>query len=254
MKRATILLVFSFVTQLGISQNQNSIGMEIGPSSIIGDLESTSLQSFSLEFYYKKNLFQFLNYEPSVHLSRNFGLSENLFLADQTSPTNWFPAYKNTNLILFQNLSSSFRLITDRISVEPKIGIGLGVSSTRLNVLDENNRPYQNIEVVSGYSSGDPDYLSNILEIHDETYETETFQPSGLFTIGDNRASLYYNASVRLKYDITHSISIGLSHSVIVSDTDYLDGVKFRNENLQSNRTDFIQTSRISFEYRLSSE
>ena len=237
------------LAQVSKSQSNVNLGLEIGQSSIIGDIESLYFNGYAAEIYLKKELHEFINYEPTIHISRNHGLSNDLFGAGLVSSTNWFPAYRNTNIILFQNFSSSIGKKSNRVIFEPKLGIGLGSSRTKFNVLDANFRPYENIEFTSGYTIDNPNYLANVQEIHDDSYETDVFRQVGIFRLGDNAIDLYYTAGFRLLYKLQNSFLIGISHSYIFSNSDYLEGIRFRNDSFQSNSTDIIQSTRLLFEY-----
>lgn len=253
MKSVFAILIIAITAQVGFSQSENSFGIVIGQSSIIGDIRSEYFNGVSSEIYYKQKVNSFLNYEPSLHFSRNHGLSEELFVPGIISSTNWFPSYRNTNFIIFQNFSSSINLWSDRLTIEPKIGIGIGNSKTKLDVLDSNNMPYNNIEVESGFLTNDQDFLANIREIHDGTYETQAFENKGLINIRDDKINIYYTVAIRILYDFSNSFSIGFNHSYILQNSDYLDGVKFGSESIRANSADIIQSSQILFEYRFSS-
>lgn len=251
MKKILSILIIILFSLNAKGQFIDKLGVELGQSSIIGDIEALPFKGYSFEIYVQSRITKFLNYEPSLYYSKTFGLSHELFSADGFSLVNWFPAYRNTNYIAFQKLSSTLEIAQGKIKFEPQLGIGLGTSSTWMNMLDNSGNPYRDIEIVSGFNLNDENYLSNIEDIYDDTYETRSFDRKGIFSVGENGFNVYYTAALRIIYDISDEISVGLNHAYVLTDFDYLDGVSFRNEEKPNNKSDKIQSIRMVLKFRI---
>ena len=134
------------------------------------------------------------------------------------------------------------------------LGVGLDNHVTKLDLLDENGDAYTDLRSRTGFEttndfdtkegrSAIKDELNNI---YDGDYETEGFKKQGIFRIGDDtNIHVVWTASMGLSRKINKRINIGIEHQLMVTDNDYLDGIKFRTALDQTNNVDLMHYTNL---------
>ena len=119
------------------------------------------------------------------------------------------------------------------------LGVGLSSHSTKLDLLDANNQPYQNLLTVTGWSpekfdtkKGRGEIKDALKNFYDGTYETAGPKKAGIFRLGDEtNIHVMFTTSVGVSKKIEQRINLGIEHQVMATDNDYLDGIRFRSED-----------------------
>ena len=119
------------------------------------------------------------------------------------------------------------------------LGVGLSSHKTKLDLLDANNQPYQNLLTASGYTEekfntkkGRGEIKDALNKIYDGTYETEGPKKAGIFRLGDEtNIHVMFTSSVGVSRKLSKRINLGIEHQVMATDNDYLDGIRFRSED-----------------------
>jgi len=126
------------------------------------------------------------------------------------------------------------------------LGVGLNYFQTNLDLLGANNQPYEDLINEVGFTrdkfntaEGRAEIEEALEGIYDGVFESDAFIDDGAIIFGDN-LNLHFvlvpMAGISRK--INKRINISLEHQVFISDTDYLDGIKFRNSIDQTNHLD----------------
>ncbi len=181
------------------------------------------------------------------------GLVENTFAPYDPAtggPGHWFPSHKTTyiagDLSLIFNIGNLlFHKERNKWNWYAGLGIGLDHHETKLDLLN-GTTPYENLNEQVNWTpqrfdtkAGRDDIESRIDAIYDGVYETEGFKKAGIFRIGDDfniHAILIPSMGIARK--INKRINVGIEHQVFLSDNDYLDGIKYRTEDDQTNNVD----------------
>lgn len=177
------------------------------------------------------------------------GLVEAEYSPYANNPDGWFPSHKTTRaygsisgIINLGNLL--FHKKSNKWNMNIGLGVGLSTHTAKLDLLDANNQPYQNLLTVTGWTSekfntkSGRDEIKSALEDHyDGEYETEGPKKAGIFRLGDDtNIHPMFIGSVGVSRKINKRINIGLEHQVMATDNDLLDGVRFRTaDDLSSN-------------------
>ncbi len=172
------------------------------------------------------------------------GLIEKEYLPYANNADGWFPSHKTTQVygvmqgvlnignILFHQKNNKWNWYWT-------LGVGLSSHKTKLDLLDGNNQPYQNLLTASGYSEekfntkkGRGEIKDALNKIYDGTYETEGPKKAGIFRLGDEtNVHVMFTTSVGVSRKLSKRINLGIEHQVMATDNDYLDGIRFRSED-----------------------
>lgn len=164
----------------------------------------------------------------------------------------WFPSYKTTYIygaaqLVFNIGNILFHQERNRWNTYVALGVGLDHNITKLDLADSDGTAYAALIERTGFNSTNDfntkagrDAIKSALDaIYDGTYETEGFKKEGIFRIGDDfNIHAVFTASVGVSRKISKRFNIGLEHQLLLSDNDYLDGVKFRTALDQTNNVD----------------
>lgn len=194
-----------------------------------------------------------LDPQPWSHSSEGGGLVEPVFdpYGDPSTDGYWFPAHKTTYVygamsavlnignLLFHKERNKWNWYTS-------LGVGFDHHKAMLDLLDENGNPYTNLLAQTGYTpdlfntrAGRKDIKDNLKNIYDGDYETEGFKKAGIFRLGDEtNIHFVWIASMGVARKLGKRFNIGLEHQIMLSDNDYLDGIKFRLAGDQTNNLD----------------
>jgi len=182
------------------------------------------------------------------------GLVESTFTDYRLSnggPGHWFPSHKTTYIygalqavinignILFHNERNKWNWYVT-------VGSGFDTNKTMLDLYDENGNPYENLFGRSGFDSnkfdtkaGRSEIKSALNDIYDGDYETEGFKKKGIFRLGDEtNLHVVFTSSMGVSRKISKRFNLGIEHQVMITDNDYLDGIKFRTSEDQTNNAD----------------
>lgn len=172
------------------------------------------------------------------------GLIEKEYLPYANNADGWFPSHKTTQVygvmqgvlnignILFHQKNNKWNWYWT-------LGVGLSSHNTKLDLLDANNQPYQNLLTASGYTEekfntkkGRGEIKDALKNIYDGTYETEGPKKAGIFRLGDEtNIHVMFTSSVGVSRKLSKRINLGIEHQVMATDNDYLDGIRFRSED-----------------------
>ena len=171
----------------------------------------------------------------------------------------WFPAYQTTyvygalqGVINIGNIL--FHKDRNKWNWYLALGVGFDNHNTKLDLLDGNNDAYQNLRTRTGFDSTNPlderagrkAIRSALNEIYDGVYETNGFRKQGIFKLGDDtNIHMLLTGSMGISRKLSRRINLGIEHQMMVTDNDYLDGIKFRTALDQSNEVDILHYTNI---------
>ena len=134
------------------------------------------------------------------------------------------------------------------------VGVGLDNHNTKLDLLDANGDPYLDLKTRTGFNTTNPfdtkagrsaikDELNNI---YDGEYETDGFKKQGIFRLGDDtNIHVVWTASMGISRKLSKRINLGIEHQLMVTDNDYLDGIKFRTALDATNNVDLLHYTNL---------
>ena len=179
---------------------------------------------------------------------------------------NWFPSHKTRYVYgALQGVINIGNILfhKDRNKWNWYATVGAGFSShvAKLDLKDANGDAYTNLRQLSGYNtidfntkSGRSEIKSKLDEIYDGDYETEGYKKAGIFRLGDEtNIHVVFTTSMGISRRISKRFNIGVEHQVMLSDNDYLDGIKFRTADDQTNNADIGHYTNIRLAFNLGS-
>ncbi len=190
----------------------------------------------------------------------NFGGIFDNYVANNS---NWYPSYKleyvegsiqavlNLGNILFHKERNKWNLIAFA-------GLALNSNQTMLDLYDAYGNIYNvtSVDLITGAGNQRQkriERLNRLKEIYDGKYETKSYKKRYLFEIKDKY--LIHGAflgGIGIYRKINKRVNIGLEHQVMFNDNDYLDGMKYRTANDQSNENDVLHYTNIRLAINLS--
>lgn len=260
------------------------VGLHVGHFMIDGDVDrkipaglGTGLHvrkainyivSLRFDFFYGNA--KGLETQPWRHRNYGGGLVENTFDAYNTNVVEnqfWFPSHKTRYIygaaqLVFNLNNILFHKERNKWNVYTTMGVGLDNHKTMLDLLDANGDAYTNLIQRSGFTSesfntlsGRNDIKGNLESIYDGDYETEGFKKEGIFRLGDEtNIHAVFTASAGISRKISKRFNIGLEHQVMLSDNDYLDGIKFRTARDQTNNVDIGHYTNLRFGFNVGNQ
>ncbi len=249
MKNKYLILPVIFFLSFN-AKAQQSIGIEIGQANVVGDIESKYWAGKSLSITYDFYLTSSLYLGASYFKSKSQGLGHQPIKGVQTNQAlgDWFPNYKNNTQTL--SVKAGYQSPSwHGVLIKTSIGIGLSTSKTFLNYLDENNQWYETLSEASGFNAGDENYLSNLDDLYDSTYETMGLISKGEFGIKNRRIHQSMVFNFKILKQIGNHLSIGLAYSNIFLGHDLLDGFIYRASSSQLIPNDYLNSQRLVMEY-----
>jgi len=178
----------------------------------------------------------------------------------------WFPSHKTRYIYgALQGVINIGNILfhKDRNKWNWYITLGAGFDNhvAKLDLLDASGNPYTNIRQQIGWTAADFDTKSGRSEIksgldnlYDGEYETEGFKKKGIFRLGDEtNLHVVFTGSMGISRRISKRFNIGLEHQIMVTDNDYLDGIKFRTEDDQTNNADIGHYTNLRLAFNLGS-
>jgi hypothetical protein len=258
------------------------LGFHLGHFVIDGDVDRKIPAGYGLGLHLRKAIYyafsirfdlfygQAKGLDPQAWLHKSYGggLVEDTFAPYNNSNRNnayWFPSHKtryiygavqgvlNIGNLLFHNERNKWNWYLSA-------GIGLDNHQAKLDLLDANGNPYTNLISATGFGTANDfdtkegrDNIKQALEsIYDGDYETEGYKKKGIFRLGDDtNIHFVWTASVGVSRKISKRFNIGLEHQVMLSDNDYLDGIKFRSAVDQTNNVDVGHYTNFRFSFNL---
>ena len=170
----------------------------------------------------------------------------------------WFPSHQTTyiygalqGVINIGNLL--FHKDRNKWNWYVALGVGLDNHNTKLDLLDGNGNAYQNLRTNSGYNAplfdtkaGRKQIKENLNNIYDGVYETDGFKKQGIFRIGDDtNIHVVWTGSMGVSRKLSKRINLGIEHQLMVTDNDYLDGIKSRTSLDQTNNVDLLHYTNL---------
>lgn len=246
------------------------LGLHLGHFFIDGDVDRQIPGGYGLGLHLRKSLHyvfslradffygstKMLDPQPWSHRTLGGGLVENTFNeynpALNKSDGTWFPSVKtrymygalqgvlNIGNILFHDTNNKWNWYVT-------LGAGFDNHKTMLDLLDGNNNPYTNLRSTTGFGTtndfdtkaGRKAIKDALNDTYDGDYETEGFKKKGIFRLGDEtNIHVVFTGSMGIARKLSKRINLGIEHQVMLSDNDYLDGIKFRTSLDQTNNAD----------------
>lgn len=266
------------------------LGVHLGHFFIDGDVDRTLPGGYGLGLHLRKAVHYVFSLRADLFYGQATGLDPQPWahssikgnngigggLVDGTysvyNPANgqtdgiWFPSHRTRNVYgALQGVINIGNILfhKDRNKWNWYITVGTGFSShkTMLDLLDGEGNPYTNLRQDSGFNagafdtqSGRSDIKNALNNIYDGEYETEGPRKAGIFRLGDEtNIHVVFTGSMGLSRRISKRFNIGVEHQVMLSDNDYLDGIKFRTEDDQTNNADIMHYTNVRLAFNLGS-
>ena len=257
------------------------LGLHLGHFLIDGDVDRNIFGGYGAGVHLRKAM----NYTVSVRASLMYGMAtgmeaqptrhrnntgldgvggglvEDIYRAYDPmlgGPGEWFAAYKTTYVsgdiaAIFNIGNLLFHRERNKWNLYFGLGLGLNTHTTMLDLLNANGLPYDALSQRVNWSleefdtkSGRARIKQELEAIYDGDYETEGPQKAGIFKLGDEmNVHMSVIPSVGFSRKISKRMNVSFEHSVYLSDTDYLDGVKFRTSVDQSNNLDVAHYTQV---------
>ncbi len=246
-------------------KNAWEVGLHLGHYFIDGDVDRELPGGYGIGIHLRKAVHyafslrgdffygQAKGLDPQPWTASNFGggLVENTFDPYDSESAGWFPAHKtrymyfalqgvlNIGNILFHNDRNKWNWYIT-------LGAGFDTHKTMLDLLDADGNAYSDLVRRSGFTgekfntkSGRSEIKSALNDIYDGDYETEGFKKKGIFRLGDEtNIHVVFTGSMGVARKISKRLNVGIEHQIMVTDNDYLDGVKYRTAVDQTNNVD----------------
>lgn len=265
------------------------VGVHLGHFFIDGDVDRRLPGGFGVGGHLRKAF----NYITSIRLEAFYGQARGLETQpwrnrsvggglverneqftgwDNYDPTNggadgWFPSYKTTYIygsaqLVFNVGNILFHQDRNKWNTYVTVGVGLDHNMTNLDLTDVDGNPYEALRERTGFNTtndfntqaGRNAIKAALDEIYDGVYETEAFKKEGIFRFGDDiNVHVVFSSSVGVSRKISKRFNIGLEHQLLLSDNDYLDGVKFRTALDQTNNVDIGHYTNIRLGFNFGS-
>ncbi len=259
------------------------LGVHLGHSFIDGDVDRTLPGGYGLGLHLRKavhyvfsiraDLFYGqmtgLDPQPWITAANGGGLVESGGAANDPDfvqdyrkyddTQGWFPSHKTRyvygalqGVVNIGNLL--FHKDRNKWNWYAAVGVGLSNHNTKLDLLDGDGNAYQDLRTVTGFNTTNPfdtqagrKEIKNILNnTYDGVYETNGFKKQGIFRIGDDtNIHVVWTGSMGISRKISKRINLGLEHQLMVTDNDYLDGIKFRTALDQTNNVDLVHYTNL---------
>lgn len=261
-------------------KNAWEVGVHLGHFFIDGDVDRTIPGGYGLGLHLRKAIHyafslrgdffygQATGLDPQPWRTRNNGnggLVEPVFNPYSSVEEGWFPSHKTRYMyVALQGVLNIGNILfhKDRNKWNWYVTLGAGFDnhSTMLDLLDENGNPYQDLVRLTGYNttndfdtkSGRSAIKSELNNIYDGDYETEGFKKKGIFRLGDEtNIHVVFTGSMGVARKINKRLNIGLEHQIMVTDNDYLDGIKFRTALDQTNNVDIGHYTNVRIAFNL---
>lgn len=171
----------------------------------------------------------------------------------------WFPSHQTTyvygalqGVINIGNLL--FHKDRNKWNWYLALGVGLDNHNTKLDLLDGDGNAYTNLRDRTGFNTindfdtkaGRSAIKDALNEIYDGEYETDGFKKQGIFRIGDDtNIHVVWTGSMGISRKLSRRINLGIEHQVMVTDNDYLDGIKFRTGLDATNNVDLLHYTNL---------
>jgi len=248
------------------------LGVHIGHAFIDGDVDRTLPGGYGVGLHLRKAVHYVFSIradlfygqmtgkdpQPWTHPSVGGGLVESTFAPYGGTDKAWFPSHKTTYMYgALQGVVNIGNLLfhkdRNKWNWYATVGAGLSNHNAKLDLLDANNDPYTDLISRSGFTGAKFDTKAGRAEIkealdgiYDGVYETDGFKKKGIFRLGDEtNIHVVFTTSMGISRKISKRINIGIEHQVMLSDNDYLDGIKFRTAVDQTNNADIIHYTNL---------
>ncbi len=247
------------------------LGVHIGHALISGDVDSKLPGGYGIGLHLRKaihyvfsiraDLFygQMKGLDPQAwtHSSQGGGLVESTY-SSYANENGWFPSTKTTyiygalqGVINIGNLL--FHKDRNKWNWYATIGVGLDTHKANLDLLGSDGLPYSDlISTVNalGHDFDTRDGRKQIKDflntVYDGEYETEGPKKKGIFRLGDDtNIHLVWTTSMGISRKLSKRFNIGLEHQIMLTDNDFLDGIKNRSAVDQTNNLDIIHYTNI---------
>ena len=213
------------------TEPRNRVSIETGFINLSGDIDSRLVDGKTLGLAYQYALNRYLSLETGYFYGIGTASEVERVSTNIYNNAPWIPNYQ----FKFHQFDLSLgvhKTLFEKIELRGQYGIGLYTSSAASNYLDASNQPYQDTD-----------------QSLDSTYESGGYIKKGLFRVNDASFVLSHNLSLRVGYKVSQRLSIGLSNHYIISDNDYIDGIKQRSYEDQISDSDIVSRLTLSVSY-----
>ena len=182
------------------------------------------------------------------HAEQGGGLVEPVF-DDYENTAGWFPKtlthYGFIALQTQMNIGNIlFHQDQNRWNWYAGVGFGLDTHQTMLDLYNRSGNPYNTANIQSlGYDDNIRDerimIKKEVDNLYDGTYETPGYKKEGIFRVADTyNIHLLLTANMGISRKLNRRVNLSLEHQAMITDNDYLDGLKYRSSDDQSNNVD----------------
>ncbi len=185
------------------------------------------------------------------------GLVEYIYQPYQNNPDGWFPSYSFSQFTIeLEGLLSITKLLNKQFDM-PVYNFDLYIlgsygfyrHTTRMDVLDQNGKPYINLISKTGWTNekfdtkeGREAIKKAITDIYDGEYETQ-------LSVAIKKITYSYGAG--LKFNINSRLNLGIEYKIIkYSNFDYADGIRFKSSVEFSGDDDSARYADFLLEYK----
>lgn len=235
------------------SQDDLHFGVTLGGASILGDLANDGWSGFSYGIHARYHLTNYFSLSSSFSLlqdnSSNFYKSE-IVSADVAQY--YSPAGLDSYVANFNTYFSDFGIAgmfhwnpLERVNWAVGLGINIHNFKTIIDILDENNQPYDWSDLPNNLDEGNYDLIKHRL---DGVYETDALNFKEFF---DWSTYLTYSFQSNLYIHIADELSAFLHFKYAITRHDYLDGRSFYAQGINSGNNDRYTIYGLGIEYCL---
>lgn len=167
----------------------------------------------------------------------------------------WVPHYKTTYIYgALQGVVNIGNLLfhkdRNKWNWYATVGVGLNNNNVKLDLLDENMVAYQGLGAINQFPLDTKDGRNQrkdfIDNIYDGVYETPGAKKQGIFRLGDDtNIHVVWTTSMGISRKLSKRINLGIEHQLMITDNDYLDGIKFRTSLDQTNNVDLVHYTNL---------
>jgi outer membrane protein OmpA-like peptidoglycan-associated protein len=253
-------------------RNNASIGFNLGPAMIAGDIRpefgfgfglnvrKAISHAFSLRLNAGMGMAKGLNWRANGGFARNSALNGAVdSTADYTTLTypyvyyNFKTNYSDLGLQGVFNIGNiSFHNKEPKVGFYLFAGVGALLYNTQVNALDANGAVYD-YEPVDGSQtlSEKRDILDNLHNLIDDTYETAAEEHVHKPKIGDNTFLITGQLGFGLDFKLSRRVDLMLEYRLTWSGDDLLDGHRWEETLTLTANSDYLTNTTIGFNFRL---
>lgn len=253
-------------------KNNASIGLQLGPSMVAGDIRPEFAMGFGLNFRKAISHAFSIRLQASTGMAKgmnwraNAGIARNSALNGGSDSTanyttlsypyvyyNFKTRYSDFGVQGVFNIGNiSFHHKDPKVSFYTFAGVGAMIYQTHVNALDANGSMYDYSTVDGSQSLSERrDILSNLNNLLDDTYETTAEEHPHKPKLGDNTFLIVGHVGLGLDFKLSRRVSMSFEHRVTWTGDDLVDGHRWEETLTLTANSDYMQQTTIGFNFRL---